>query len=108
MISRVLLKIKQECVPLLILITSVWVPRTLNHLCPGTIATAPGTRNFDKPKKYVPSIDGGELIDSSGWVGFRKTLFCEGISENVAHIITNSRRKGTISNYKSVWRKRAS
>ena len=108
MISRVLLKIKQECVPLLILITPVWVPRTLHHLYPGTSAAAPGTRNFDKPKKYIPSIDGGELIDTSGWVGFGKILLCEGISENVSHIITNSRRKGTLSNYKSAWRKRAS
>ena len=108
MISRVLLKIKQECVPLLILITPVWVPRTLHHLCPGTSAAAPVTRNFDKPKKYIPSIDGGELIDTSSWVGFRKILLCEGISEDVSHIITNSRRKGTFSNYKSAWKKRAS
>ena len=103
-----LLKIKQECVALLILITPVWVPRTLHHLCPGTSAAAPVTRNFDKPKKYIPSIDGGELIDTSSWVGFRKILLCEGISEDVSHIITNSRRKGTFSNYKSAWKKRAS
>ena len=108
MISRMLLKIKQECVPLLILITPVWVPRTLHHLYPGTSAAAPGTRNFDKPKKYIPSIDGGKFIDTSGWVGFRKTLLREEISENVSHIITNSRRKGTFSNYKSAWKKWAS
>ena len=108
MISRMLLKIKQECVALLILITPVWVPSTLHHLYPGTRAAAPVTRNFDKPKKYIPSIDGGKFIDTSGWVGFRKTLLREEISENVSHIITNSRRKGTFSNYKSAWKKWAS
>ena len=41
-------------------------------------------------------------------VGFRKTLFCEEISENASHIITNSRRKGTLSNDESAWRKWAS
>ena len=84
------------------------VPRTLKPLCQGTSAAAPGTRNSDKPKKYCPPIDGGELIDTSGLVGFRTTLLCEGISENTSHIITNSRRKGTLTNYESAWRKWAS
>ena len=105
MISKVLLKIKQECDPLLILIAPVWstqpwYPELLN-LCQGTSAAAPGTRNSDTPKKYCPSIDGGELIDTSDLVGFRKTLLCEGISENASQIITNSRRKGRLSNYES-------
>ena len=30
---------------------------------------------------------------------------CKGISESPSHIITNSRRKDTLSNYESVWRK---
>ena len=112
MISRALLKIKQECVPLLILIAPVWstqpwYPELLN-LCQGTKAAAPRKRNADKPKKYCPPIDGGELIDTGGLVGFRKTIWCEGISENASHIITNSRRKGTLSNYESAWRKWAS
>ena len=81
------------------------VPRTLKPLCQGNSAAAPGTRNSDKPKNYCPPIDGGERIDTSGLVCFRKTLLCEGISENASHIITNSRRKGTLSNYESAWRK---
>ena len=85
------------------------VPRTLKPLCEETrAAAAPGTRNSDKPKIYCPPIDGGELIDTSGLVGVRKTLLCEGISENASHIITNSRRKGTLSNFESDWRKWAS
>ena len=84
------------------------LPRTLKPLCQGTSAAAPGTRNSDKPKNYCPPIDGGELIDTSGLVGFRTTLLCEGISENTSHIITNSRRKGTLTNYESAWRKWAS
>ena len=63
MISRVLLKIKQKCIPLLILTVSVWssptVPRTLKPLCQETSTAAPGKRNSDKPKKYCPPCDGG-------------------------------------------------
>ena len=53
------------------------VPRTLKPLCQGTSAAAPGTRNSEKPQKYCPPIDAGELIDTSGLVGLRKTLLCE-------------------------------
>ena len=81
---------------------STIVPRTLKPLCQGTSAAAPGIRNSDKPKEYCPLIDGRELFNTSGLVGFRKALLCEGISENVSHIITNSRRKGTLSKYASV------
>ena len=81
------------------------VLRSFKPMCQGTSAAAPGTRDSDKPKKYCPPIDGGEVNDTSGFVGFRKTLLCEGISENTSHIITNSRRKGTLSNYESAWRK---
>ena len=84
------------------------VPRTLKPLCQGTSAAAPGKRNSDKPKKYCPPIDGRKLIDISGQVSFMKTLLCGGISENASHIITNSRRKGTLSNYGSAWTKWAS
>ena len=77
------------------------LPRALKPLCKGTSSSAPGKRNFDKPKKYYPPIDGGEFIDASGLVGFRKTPSCEGISENTSHIITNSRRKDAVSNCES-------
>ena len=68
------------------------VPRTLKPLCQGTSAAAPVTRNSEKPKKCCPPIDAGEFIDTSGLVGYRKTLLCEGVSENASHIIENSRR----------------
>ena len=65
-------------------------PSALKPQCQGTSATAPGTRYSDKPKKYCPPIDGGEVIDTSDLAGFRKTLFCQRISENASYIITNS------------------
>ena len=74
-------------------------PKTLKPLCQRTSVAAPGKRNSDKPKKYCPPIGGGELIDTSSLVDFRKTFLCEGISENTSHIIINFRRKGTLSNY---------
>ena len=66
------------------------VPRTLKTLCQETSAAALGKRNSNKPKEYCPSIDSGELIDTSDLAGFRKTLLCEGILENASHIIANS------------------
>ena len=110
MISRVLLKIKQECVPLLILIAPVWstqpwYPELLNLCVREPVLLPQGQEILKSPKIYCPPIDGGELNDTSGLVGFRKTLLCEGISENASHIIANSRRKG---NYESAWRKWAS
>ena len=62
-------------------------------------------RNSHKPEKCYLSTDDGELIETSGLIDFKKTLLFEGISENTFHIITNSRRKGTLSNYESAWRK---
>ena len=84
-ISRVLLKIKQECVPLLILIAEypTMVPRTLKSLCQRTSAAAPGKKNSNNLLKYCLPIDGIELIDTSGLVGFRKTLLYEGILEKL-------------------------
>ena len=83
------------------------IPTTLQPQ--GTSAAASGKRNSDKSKKYCPFTDGGELIDTSGLVGFRETLLFEGIAENASHIVTGSRRKGTLSNslsnYGSAWRK---
>ena len=60
-----------------------------------------GKRNTDKSEKYCPAIYDKELIDTSNLVGFRKSFSCEGISENASCIITNPRRKGTLSNYES-------
>ena len=65
-------------------------------------------RNSHKPEKCYLSTDDGELIETSGLIDFKKTLLFEGISENTFHIITNSRQKGTLSNYESAWRKWAS
>ena len=62
-------------------------------------------RNSHKPEKCYLSTDDGELIETNGLIDFKKTLLFEGISENTFHIITNSRRKGTLSNYESAWRK---
>ena len=67
-----------------------------------------GQETMVSHKKYCPPIDGGELIDTSSLTGFRKILLCEGISQNASYIITNSKRKGTLSNYESAWRKWAS
>ena len=55
--------------------------------------------------KYCTLTEGGELIGANSLVGFRKTLLCEGISENTSYNITNRRRKDTLSNYESAWRK---
>ena len=71
MISRVLLKIKQEYVPLLILIAPVWStmgPRTLKPLCQGTGAAAPGTRNSDSTKNIVCSMTVENSLTLTAWL----------------------------------------
>ena len=71
MISRVLLKIKQEYVPLLILIAPVWStmgPRTLKPLCQGTSAAAPGTRNSDSTKNIVCSMTVENSLTLTAWL----------------------------------------
>ena len=111
MISTVLLKIKHECVSLLILIAPVWstqpwYPELLNPYVkePVLLPQATGKRNYDKPKQYCRPINGEELIDTRSLVGFKKAFSLEIISENASHIIKNSRRKGSLSNYESAWR----
>ena len=78
MISRVLLKIKQECVPLLILIAPVWSTmgsRTLKPLCQGTSAATPGTRNSDSPKNIVHSVTVENSLTLAAWLVSGKS-FC--------------------------------
>ena len=84
------------------------VPGSLKLLCQETSAASPGKINSENLQKYCPPIDGGEPIETSGLLDFRKTLLCEGILENACHVITNSRRKGTLSNYESTWKNWAS
>ena len=107
MISRRLLKIKWECVLLPILIAPVWStqPWYPEARCWGTSATTTEKRNSGKPKKYFLPSDGGEPIDPRGLFDFRKTLLCERFSKNESHIIKKYRRKDTLSNYESSWRK---
>ena len=110
---RVILKIKQEWVLLLILIASAsstrpWYPERLNLCVKEPVMLPQEKRNSHKPEKCYLSTDDGELIETSGLIDFKKTLLFEGISENTFHVITNSRRKGTLSNYESAWRKWAS
>ena len=69
------------------------VPRTLKLLCQVTSTTATEKRNSDKPKKYCPYINGGDLIDARGLVGFRKTLFVKEFQKTLL----------TLSNCESAW-----
>ena len=105
MILRVLLKIKQECVPLLILIapvwsTQLWYPELLNLCVKEPVLLPHGKEILISPKSLIhPLIVENSLTLATWW--FQESLLYEGISENASHIITNSRRKDMFSNYES-------
>ena len=114
--SRVLLKIKQgDVFPFDFDCTSfeypTMVPRTLKPLCQETSAAAKGHKILKSPKNIVHSLMVKNSLTLAVWLDLgkpscvRKTLLCEGISENASHIIVNFRRKGRLSNYESGWRK---
>ena len=80
------------------------VRRTLKPLSQGTCAAAPGKRNSDNHKKFCPSIDDGQLIDTNSLVGkpfcvkeFQKMLLAlSQIPDEKAHslIMSQSRENG--------------
>ena len=108
MISRVLLKIKQKYVPLMILIAPVWstqpwYPELLKLCVREAVLLPQGQEILISPKNIVHPLMVENSLTLAAWLVSGKTLLCEGISENASHIITNSRRKGTLSNYESAW-----
>ena len=91
MISRVLLNIKQECDPLLILIASLEYQ-----------GISLGKRNSYKPQKYCPPIDGWERIDTGWfqenpfvWRNFRKHFLHHYKSQTKRHSLIISQPKET-------------
>lgn len=77
------------------------VPRKFEPLCQGASPDTKGKRNSNKSKSYCLSIDGWELIDTSGLVGFLKTFLRDWMLDNHFHIIMNYRQTSTLSNYES-------
>ena len=108
-ISRVFLKIKEECVSLLILIvpawsTKPWYPEFLNLCVREPVLLPQGQGILIRPKNIVHPLVVENSLTLAAWLVW-KSLLCEGISENASHIIPNFRRKGTLSNYESGRRK---
>lgn len=68
--------------------TSVYASTSFNK-CSGTNTPASKTKT----------------TEASGLDCFRQCLASEGLSEKATDLITNSRRRGSISNYQSAWRK---
>ena len=62
----------------------------------------------DKPTGPDTPSSETETAKASGMDCFRQSLASEGLSEQAADLIANSRRRGSISNYQSAWRKWAS
>lgn len=50
------------------------VPKNLKPLCQGTSAATKEKKNSNKSKRYCLSMDGGEIINTSGLTGFMKTF----------------------------------
>lgn len=62
----------------------------------------------DQSSGEMSSADSGRKSDTSGLACFRRKLETEGISGKAATLISNARRKGSISNYESAWGRWAS
>lgn len=86
---------------------------TESVLVPTSSSNAIKESNFDYPSRglFNGSKDGKATITrerkikSSGLGHFREKLYSEGISKNAADLITGARSQGSITHYKSTWRK---
>ena len=84
---------------------SVMVPKTVANVCPETITDPSVSNPIDQPSRGEPPSNARRHTNSSGLADFRKTLEAEGISNNAANLISNARRKSSISHYESAWGK---
>ena len=61
--------------------------------------------SFNEPKNGKAFINREREIKTSVLYNFREKLFAEGISKNTTELIPNGKRQGSITHYKSTWRK---
>ena len=92
-----------HCDPSLADSTLVCSPVT--NVCkePNHASTKPIT--FTKPSGSSAPISTKRSASFDGMAGFRKNLATRGLLEDASMLISNSRRKGTLSRYESAWRK---
>jgi len=81
------------------------VSKTLADVCSTTPSCAVISNFVVGTSGSTTPLDEGGISKSSGLACFRKTLETEGISGKAAVLISNSRRKGSISHYESAWGK---
>ena len=87
------------------LANSTLVPSPSINVNSTTYPTPKHTKFVNKSIGANTSTDSNHILGSSGWDGLRKTLSDEGISGQAGELIINARRKGTILNYESAWKK---
>ena len=70
-----------------------------------SLVTSKCSRSFDRAKQIKSSVDRKPKLATPGMDSFREKLFAEGLSEESAILIANSRGPGTVSHYESARRK---
>ena len=111
LINKVLNKIQEDKVHLMLLITPTWhtttsvVPRASSNVSGETFIAATNEKTFNKSPRRSAFVDKKPNLAISGVEGFRKSLAKKGLSDTASKLISNSRRDGSISNYDSSWRK---
>ena len=88
-----------------ILADTTMVLRTPTDVHGNTNFTPSGELAFKKPKRADPSTHGERIFKTSGMENYRERLAAQGISQEASNLIANARRKSSLANYESSWRK---
>ena len=81
------------------------VPKDFGIECPVSFSSPTDSKFVIRPIGGKTPTARGQNFTSNGLDSFRKELSKEGISKRASILITEARREGTISNYKSAWGK---
>ena len=84
---------------------TVLVPSYFANSNEESLVTSKYSKSFDRAKQTKSSVNKKTKLTASGMDSSREKLSAEGLSEEPAILIANARRPGTVSHYKSAWRK---
>ena len=83
----------------------ILVPSASGNVNKESLVTSKCSKSFDRAKQTKSSVDRKRKFATSGMDSFMENLFVEGLSEESAILIENSRRLGTVPHYELTWHK---
>ena len=112
LVAKILKKVAQEGAVLLLVTptwqTQPWYSTLLSMSIQNPILLPMRFQVLTNPQGQTHPLVKQKQLRASGMDCFRQSLASEGLSEQAADLIANCRRRGSISNYQSAWRKWAS